>query len=167
MIVAFAFWLFLLGALSIGWQIGDASDRRAMGAIFCAALATSLMGLLFDGMPKHLAVRVVDLLLLAIMVRIAMTSDRHWPMWFAGIHATATLIGFSALILPDARAPVLYLAAASWAIPGMTAMVVGLLLDRKNGVGDYDQQDVVPLLNTSADPAGRERLVQPGRISIP
>lgn len=136
MIVAFAFWLFLLGALSIGWQIGDALDRKAMAAIFCAALATSLMGYVFDGLDKHIAVRIVDLLLLAIMVRIAMTSSRHWPMWFAGIHATATLIGFCALVLPDARAPVLYLAAASWAIPGMIVMVVGLLVDRKNGVED-------------------------------
>ena len=136
MIVAFAFWLFLLGALSIGWQIGDALDRKAMAAIFCAALATSLMGFLFEGVDKHIAVRIVDLLLLAIMVRIAMTSSRHWPMWFAGIHATATLIGFCALVLPDARAPVLYLAAASWAIPGMIVMVVGLLVDRKNGVED-------------------------------
>ena len=136
MIVAFAFWLFLLGALSIGWQIGDALDRKAMAAIFCAALATSLMGFLFEGVDKHIAVRIVDLLLLAIMVRIAMASSRHWPMWFAGIHATATLIGFCALVLPDARAPVLYLPAASWAIPGMIVMVVGLLVDRKNGVED-------------------------------
>ena len=136
MIVAFAFWLFLLGALSIGWQIGDASDSKAMAAIFFAALATSLMGYLFDGVDRHIAVRIVDLLLLAIMVRIAMTSSRHWPMWFAGIHATATLIGFCALVLPDARAPALYLAAASWAIPGMIVMVVGLLVDRKNGVED-------------------------------
>lgn len=143
MIVAFAFWLFLLGALSIGWQIGDASDRKAMAAIFFAALATSLMGYLFDGVDRHIAVRIVDFLLLAIMVRIAMTSDRHWPMWFAGIHATATLIGFCALVLPDARAPVLYLAAASWAIPGMIVMVVGLFIDRKNGIrGDLQARDM-------------------------
>jgi len=143
MIVAFAFWLFLLGALSIGWQIGDASDRKAMAAIFFAALGTSLTGYLFDGVDRHIAVRIVDFLLLAIMVRIAMTSDRHWPMWFAGIHATATLIGFCALVLPDARAPVLYLAAASWAIPGMIVMVVGLFIDRKNGIrGDLQARDM-------------------------
>lgn len=45
-------------------------------------------------------------------------------------------------------------------------MVVGLLLDRKNGVRDYEQEDVFALSNTSAAPAGRERLVRPGRIPI-
>ena len=145
MIVAFAFWLFLLGALSIGWQIGDALDRKAMAAIFCAALATSLMGFLFEGVDKHIAVRIVDLLLLAIMVRIAMTSSRYWPIWFAGIHATAVLIGFAGLILPDARVPVLFLAAASWAIPGIIVMVVGLLIDRNNGIGERGQGKALAL----------------------
>lgn len=138
MIVAFAFWLFLLGALSIGWQIGDSSDRRAMIAIFLAALATSGTGMLFDGTDRQIAIRVVDLLLLAYMIRFAMNSSRFWPIWFAGIHATATLIGIAALVLPDARAPALYLAASAWAIPAMTVMVVGLLIDRRRGVDDHE-----------------------------
>ena len=146
MIVAFAFWLFLLGALSIGWQIGDPSDRRAMIAIFLTALATSAAGVLFDGTDRQIAVRVVDLLLLAYMIWFAMNSHRFWPIWFAGIHATATLIGIAALVLPDARAPVLYLASAAWAIPAMIVMVVGLLIDRRRGV-DHGDASEGPELN--------------------
>ena len=138
MIVAFAFWLFLLGALSIGWQIGGPSDRKAMVAILLTALATSGAGVLFDGTDRQIAVRIVDLLLLGYMIRFAMTSNRFWPIWFAGIHATATLIGIAALVLPDARAPALYLASAAWAMPGMAVMVIGLLMDRRRGVGDRE-----------------------------
>lgn len=59
-----------------------------------------------------------------------MTADRHWPMW----SAVTPCHGYAHRSLRIARAPVLDLAAASWAIPGMIVMVAGLFIDRKNGI---------------------------------
>lgn len=93
-------------------------------------------------MRKILTVRLAYLLLLAIRVRIAMISDRRWPMWFGRIPATGILIGFFVLEL-RLRCAVAG-AFASSAIPAIIVMVVRLLVDRINGIGDdFQSRDIV------------------------
>jgi hypothetical protein len=138
MIVPLAFWLFLLGALSIGWHAGDRPDRQVILAIGLAAVLTAAADVLLDFLPSLIIVCAIDLALLAIVARYALTSERYWPIWFAGIHGAATFVALVALLLPQGQRAVLDLLSGSWAIPALLVLVGGLLADKRCGIRAAD-----------------------------
>lgn len=136
MIVLFAFWSILIGALAIGWQAGDRRDRFAILAIGGSAVATAAADLLIGGRGALALVGLVDIALLAVMVRLALITPKHWPIWFAGIHATAVLMGVAGLSFPTEQRIMLEFVSGFWAIPALAVMVIGLLADQRNGIAD-------------------------------
>lgn len=138
MIFPLVFWLLLLGALAIGWQAGDRQDRKVLVTIGCAAALSAIVHLAFlDWRTLALAlVAAIDLVLLAILVRYALTSNRHWPIWFAAFHATATLIAVAAPFFPANLRMMVGMISGFWAIPALVTMVVGLLNDQRAGIAN-------------------------------
>lgn len=128
------FWLFLLGALTIGWQAGDRRDRQVIVWIGTAAALSSASHMLVPGWAVPIAVGIVDLALLAILIRYALVSRHHWPMWFAGFQAAALLIGITALLFPLDSRLLVGMISGFWAIPALLVMVIGLLADQRRGI---------------------------------
>lgn len=136
MIFLLVFWLFLLGALAVGWQAGDRRDRRVILAIGTAA-ALSALSHLFVAEPLSLVlVWVVDVTLLAIMVRFALLTRRHWPIWFSGFQATGMVVGAFALLFAGDERVTLLLLSGFWGIPALLSLVVGLLADQRHGIAN-------------------------------
>lgn len=131
----FVFWLLLLGALAIGWQAGDRHDRRVIIAIGAAAALTTSAHLVLPELLAYAAVVLIDAVLLAVVVRYALTSARYWPIWFAGFHAAAFVFDLAALLAPRGLELTMAMMSGFWAMPALGAMALGLLADR----GDADR----------------------------
>lgn len=128
------FWLFLFGALAIGWRAGDRRDRRAILAIGAAAALTAGSHLLVPQPLSLMFVLIVDLALLSILIRYALVTQRHWPVWFAGFHATGMMFNASALLFAGEERLALHLIGGFWAIPALFVLPVGLLADQRRGI---------------------------------
>ena len=64
MIFLLAFWLFVLGALTLSWQAGDRLDRQVIVAIAIAAVLSALAHSMFDGRTALAIVLLLDAALL-------------------------------------------------------------------------------------------------------
>lgn len=129
-----AFWLFLLAALAAGWQAGDRHDRRIILVIGAAALGSVAANLL---LPKSVAlplVAAIDVALLVVVVRYALSSARYWPMWFAAFHTASLFFSAAATVLPGMQHAIAERIAGFWSIPCLIVMVVGLIIDQRRGV---------------------------------
>ncbi|MBX7482792.1 hypothetical protein [Qipengyuania qiaonensis] len=129
-----AFWLFLLAALAIGWQAGDWHDRKAILAIAAAAALSAATHMFFPESIALALVALVDVALLAVIVRYALSSRKYWPIWFSACHATTLLFELAALFLPGDQHIIAERVAAFWSIPALLVMVAGLIADQRRGV---------------------------------
>lgn len=134
MIFLLAFWGFFIGSIILSWRAGDGSDRRVIIGISLAAATTSFVHLVLPNRAASVATFTVDLALLAFVVRYAMVSRRHWPIWFAGFHGAALVLGFASLLLTDGPLVAALRIGAFWSLPALLAMTVGLTKDLGNGV---------------------------------
>jgi hypothetical protein len=110
---------------------GGNEGKRFALTIVVATLVTlclhNALGLEF-AQPWVLA---TDFIVLAIVGRVAMISQAHWPIWFCGFHAISVATGFARFAMPS-EAPTIYTNFAGfWAIPALVAAVAGVLLDRR------------------------------------
>jgi hypothetical protein len=78
-----------------GWP-----ERTAATAMIAAWLASGLFqnGLQVFGL--QLGVMLIDVALLAVLLTIALTSDRWWPMWSSGFHGLSVLLHVAVLADP-------------------------------------------------------------------
>ena len=137
MLVPLAFWSFLFGALAIGWQAGDASDRKMMVCVALAAAATYAASGIADQFDRRLVVRAIDFALLAVFVKFSLSTTRFWPIWFSGILGATVFLGLIGLLLHDeSEARAFFIASSGWAMPSLIVLAVGLQLDRRAGVFD-------------------------------
>lgn len=139
MVVPLVFWLLLLGALSIGWHAGDRQDRRIILIIGLATILTTIAQLTLEFLPSRIAICAIDLALLVLVFRYALQANRHWPIWFAGIQATATLLDAIAIVLPQGDRSLFSVFGGFWAIPALLILAIGLLADQRNGVSNANQ----------------------------
>ena len=136
MIFLLVFWLFLLGALTIGWQAGDRHDRAVVLAIGAASALSAIAHLIFAEPVSLILVSATDVALLAVVTRYALRTRRHWPIWFAAFHATSLLFGAAALLFPSEERMILLLISGFWALPALVALVIGLLTDQRHGIAN-------------------------------
>ncbi|MCH2459189.1 MAG: hypothetical protein MK186_14245 [Henriciella sp.] len=137
MIVPLAFWLFLIGALALGWQAGDRFDRRIIIGIVVAVSLTAAARLSLSVHAASIAVLVTNAGLLAFVIRYAMVSHRHWPVWFAGFQTTTCALGLLALFFELGETRLwLVMASAFWTVPSLIVMFVGLLLDQRQSISN-------------------------------
>ena len=135
-LVTLGFWTFLLGAFAIGWQAGDRQDRIMM-VVICAAAGLTVAAHSIPGeYGSRAGVLAVDCALLFAVVRYALVSRRHWPLWFAGMQAAAIAISIVSLLLPPMAGWVLEMLSLFWALPALLVMVLGLLKDQRGGVAN-------------------------------
>ena len=78
---------------------------------------------------------VTDLLYFAALFWIAVSSNRYWPIWSAGFALLCVLTHFGPLIDPSSDSKIYRGLETFWQLPIMATMVIGIALDRANGVG--------------------------------
>ncbi len=131
--------VFLILSVGYGWLAGDRLDKQAAAWIVAALLGTLAATTLVTGSRVAPTVLLVDLILLAAIVRIALRSPRYWPTWFAGLHLAGVTCGTAAVLAGPEYADTLRIFAGFWGVPALLAMVVGLFLDRRGRPGAQAQ----------------------------
>jgi len=129
------FWLMLLCNLGVAYAFGLRLER----AFATLLLAGCIVGLVFSPLllARHWVDdfnRAFDVIILVAAWMAAMRSDRHWPLWFAGLQSLTVAMDIAAMTELGMRYRYIANLSALWALPAMLAMTAGILLDRR---GDW------------------------------
>ena len=74
----------------------------------------------------EMTVLVVDVVVLALFLYVALQSDRFWPLWIAGLHVT-TMIGHALKLMSSDLVPIAYAVALRlWAYPELIILAVAV-----------------------------------------
>ena len=130
MLIVILVWMLLALCSVYAAVVGGTTGRIGAALNIGATMATLFAQ---DAMPwsqTHIPVLVIDTLLLAALLILAIKSQVYWPIWAAGFHLI-TITGHAAtLIVPDFRSSLYYYFNGMWAIFVQMAMVWGITLDR-------------------------------------
>jgi hypothetical protein len=124
------FLIALLGICGTAFWKGRNSERLTAFALLVAAFVSPLVET-NDFMRAETGILIVDLMLLAYLILLALQSDRFWPLWAAGFQIVGTLIHVASLvdstIWPSAYAT----AQVFWSYPVLLALGVGTWLEAR------------------------------------
>lgn len=117
------FGLLLLG--SCGYALWKGSrDARIVAATCLIAAIASIPIAAYGSIETN--VLIVDLLVLASFVYVALQSDRFWPLWIAGLHVT-TVVAHALKLLSGDLVPIAYAVALRfWAYPELIILAVAV-----------------------------------------
>lgn len=87
---------------------------------------------------------VVDFLLLVGLVLVALSSDRYWPIWIAGLHVLTVAAYFEALAAPAYGYRIYFVLESFWSIPKLLILLIGVLLDWERGRERSKRQQAGP-----------------------
>jgi len=102
--------------------------ERAGAAIMVAASILSVVAAtsFYTGWDSPQAgIFIVDLLMLAALVNLALYTDRYWPIWVTSFHLIAVTIHVASLVEPSVAALAYASAAEFWAYPMLAMLAVG------------------------------------------
>lgn len=108
------------------WR-GQWPERVAAIAMIVAWMASAL---LFNGTQlwgPQTGVMLVDSLLLAVLLVIALRSDRWWPMWACGFHGMNVLLHLTVMLDAAIWGRAYYVASAIFSYLTMLALFIGAL----------------------------------------
>jgi hypothetical protein len=85
-------WACLIGAIIPAFLRGGWPERSA-----AAAMTIAWFGSAFAQNPNQMwgtqaGVMFIDMMLLALLITLALVSDRWWPMWASGFHGLGILL---------------------------------------------------------------------------
>jgi hypothetical protein len=126
-----ASFLALVVTVTAGLWLGRWPERLGAGAMLAAWLATalSLNGTQLWG-PQW-GVMVIDVLLLAVLLFIALRSDRWWPMWACGFHALSVVLHLAVMADPKIWGRAYFVAGNVFSYLVMAALLIGVLGRRR------------------------------------
>ena len=132
MIIPLLFWLLTLAACAFAATLGGKDGRWAAALILIASALTVPVTLLGHAWRSPEAgVLAVDVLLLAGLYHLTLTSGRNFPIWMTGFHLVAVVTHLSVMMAPEATPKIYRAVAGLWAIPVTISMVLGIILDRR------------------------------------
>ena len=122
--VRFIFFILLLFG-SCGYALWKGGrDARIVGATCLIAAFASIPAAAYGAVET--TVLVVDLLVLASFLYVALQSDRFWPLWIAGLHVT-TMIGHALKLVSGDLVPIAYAVALRfWAYPELIILALAV-----------------------------------------
>lgn len=106
------------------WR-GGRDEWVGFGILILGSLLTPIVEVRSRWTTTEVATLIVDLLVALALVRLAMRSDRFWPLWASAFQiATVLAHGFHAVqskIAPQ----IYYFAESLWAYPVLIAIAIG------------------------------------------
>jgi hypothetical protein len=106
------------------WR-GGWPERTAAIAMVAAWLGS---GLVQNGMQLwglQIGVMLIDLVLLAVLLAIALRSDRWWPMWASAFHGLGALLHFAVLVDAKVWGRTYFIAGSLFSFLTLAALLVG------------------------------------------
>jgi hypothetical protein len=132
-LVAALFWVFLITALIGLWLYGGPEGRRIGLFSAIAAITTFLANSSLGFVSAMPLVLLIDTSLFFAAVCIALATEVHWPLWFAGFHMIG-MASHTAGMLSEGELSGFYTNTAGiWALPALGSALVGAILDRRAG----------------------------------
>ncbi len=127
MLPRYFFWMLLLLICGYALLRGRGDERIAAGVCLLASLATrfaiSPLSVRYSGVETGLL--VVDGLVLAMFIVLALRSERFWPLWVAGLQLTSSMAHLMKLVEIDLVPRVYGAAAVFWSYPILIILAVG------------------------------------------
>jgi hypothetical protein len=126
-ILTLAFWIFLAISAALAWRYGGKPERHGTiimlcGAVFSTVLVSSL-GARFNETEYGLI--LTDLVMLAAMIRLMITTKRYWPIWANSFQLAAIITHLAVAMVPHSVALAYALLQGFWAYPIVMTMLLG------------------------------------------
>ncbi len=106
--VVAAFALLLLSAWAYAVWRGGAPERWTAFAFLIAHAATRMIQLtrLEYFQRLEVGILIIDALLLAFLIAVALKANRYWPIWMTALHASTVAVHLAKLMKPSIVPPV-------------------------------------------------------------
>jgi hypothetical protein len=118
--------MLILATVPALWR-GGWPERTAAVAMIAAWFGS---GLVQNGMQLwgvQIGVMLVDLALLGLLLVIALTSNRWWPMWASGFHGMGVLLHIAVLLDPKVWGRAYFIAGTVFSVLTLLALFVGAI----------------------------------------
>ncbi len=132
-LITAAFWMMASLCCMYGIVLGGRDGRHAALLIILAVPATKwAQDTWRDWGTTHFPVMVVDLLLLAGLLVLALRSRSFWPLWMTASQLLAVVTHVATFFTQGHSQRIYAGLEGVWAIPCLLSMVVGISLDRRS-----------------------------------
>jgi hypothetical protein len=114
----------------VAWRWGGRDEKlAALG--FMVATAASYLANAHLYSATETGVLAVDIMLMAGLLLLALTSDRFWPLWATAFHFVALLVHVASLTLQGNFAWVYAIGLHVWSYAVIAALMVGTMLEAR------------------------------------
>ena len=115
----------LLLFASCGYALWKGSRDARIVAATCLVASFASIPIAAYG-SVEINVLIVDLLVLASFLYVALQSDRFWPLWIAGLHVT-TVVAHALKLMTGDLVPIAYAVALRfWAYPELIILAIAV-----------------------------------------
>jgi len=116
----------LIGSCSYAAWRGGWPERAGAAIMIAATILTIVAGSFNPAWNKpQTGIFLVDLMMLAALVNLALYSDRYWPLWVTSFHLIAVTIHVATLVDRSVAALAYANAAEFWAYPMLATLAYG------------------------------------------
>jgi hypothetical protein len=130
MILRLLFLSVLLATCALAFWQGRKSEKWTAVCLLVAALSSLFVqNKYFSG--TETGVLVIDLMLLAYLLVLALQSDRFWPLWAAAFQVVGTSIHLASIVDSTIWPAAYATAQVFWAYPVLLALGVGTWLEAR------------------------------------
>lgn len=121
----------LITSVGLAWTIGGRDERIAAAGFVLATLVTPVVNRAAYHQTES-GVLLVDLMLLAGLIVLALRSDRFWPMWAAAFQLVGTTVHFASMAETGDYAWAYAVGLIFWSYPVMLALGLGTWLEGRH-----------------------------------
>jgi hypothetical protein len=127
MLPRYFFWTILICTFAYALWRGRSDERIAAGVCVVATIATrfaiSPLSERYTGV--EIGLLLIDGMVLAAFIAIALRSKRFWPLWVAGLQLTSSLSHLMKVVEIDLLPRAYAAAAVFWSYPILLIIIVG------------------------------------------
>lgn len=119
--------LLLLGVCFYAARFGDRPERIGAAIIAAGSLLTAAVSFSVntDYRSVDLGLLVVDIVAWVLLLRLALSSNRYWPLWATAFHSIALLTHLAMFVDPSIVPEAYAHGQGLWAYPMLAALLAG------------------------------------------
>lgn len=126
------FTILWVSTCTYAWLRGGWEGRIIAALLVLALLATPVaIRLAAPIASKGATLLLVDAMLLAGLVAVALRTDRYWPLWLVGLHLLSVCAEILALMEGRQLMHAYEAVQVFWTVPMQVVLAYGVLLDRR------------------------------------
>lgn len=142
MAIFLTFELLMLACCSYAIICGGPTGRRGAIIFITASAGSAVATWSVPWLATNRGLFVIDAACWLLLVVLAHSSRRYWPIWTAGLQLISVAT-HAAMVIKPAATPHIYRALETfWAVPILLLMVAGITADRRAGLEDQNERRV-------------------------